>query len=581
MKKRIYYIALIAMLFISACSNDFLDENKKEIDIYTLNAPLFLEQTTDFVEVSITLPELKNKSLHVFQYPKMIHFDSFDFQTDETGLLKMKIKADNLFHLPASDTPYNGGNIVLNVKDMGFMAIHLFFINYGNPKLAFIDTTFEWGFNREEKIFSISNANYDSYLVYRIVEYPDWITITSESATNEEGYAVLPGGTTGNDYSMHVNTHGLAPGEYSGKITIESNDKEHPLSQIEVKVRVSDPKNMYAIEGTVKDCEFDKNRNILYIATAQPDKILVYDTDNGMKVTQYDLPGNTHCLTLSENGQYVLVGQDKQLSVINLSDFSEKRIPLDFDVADVADGDNGFYYLSSYKGNNLNGDFYSYEISTGTMTLSNYYTDLIEGDRIVKVKGKPCLFTTRSATSPGGIYWIDISEGKPQLLLYRHEDTNNRLWYAGNRLFTRLGYQYSLTNEELSEKTRLDNLPKNSNQTTLRRFFLGFDVNPQTKSIWGSGYFEVQQVDSKPLISRQYKIIEWDLNTLEIKRTVEPSYYDTVYNGKTNEYATLPHYIFTNSRGEKMYLVKNIYTKEGFEIKEHNKWLIEVTDLKN
>lgn len=581
MKKRIPYIALVIMLFISACSNDFLDENKEEIDLYTLNVPLFLEQTADFVEVSITLPELKNKSLHVFQYPKMIHFDSFDFQTDETGLLKMKIKTDNSFYLPVSDTPYNGGNIVLNVKDVGYMAINLFFVNLGNPNLAFDEATFAWGFNREEKNFSISNTNYDSYLVYKIEEYPDWITITSENAIDGEGYAVLPGGAISSDYHMHVNTHGLAPGEYSGKISIVSNDKAHPLSQIEVNVRVSDPKNMYAIEGTVKDCEFDKERNILYIATAQPDKILMYDTDNGMKVTQYDLAGNIRCLTLSENGQCLLVGQDNQLSVINLSDFSEKRIPLDIDVADVADGGNGFYYLSSYKGNNLNGDFYSYEISTGTMTLSHYSTNLIEGDRMVKVKGKPYLFTTCSATLPGGIYGIDISEGNPKLLFYWHEETYNKLWFAENRLFTGLGDLYSLTNEELSDKTRLDNLPKNSNQITNSRFFLGFDVNAQTKSIWGSGYFDVQQVEPKPLISQEYKIIEWDLNTLEIKRTVEPSYYDTTYNGKTNEYPTVPHYIFTTSRGEKMYLVKNIYTKEGFEIKEHNDWLIEVTDLKN
>jgi len=581
MKKRIPYIALVIMLFISACSNDFLDENKEEIDLYTLNVPLYIEQTADFVEVSITLPELKNKSLHVFQYPKMIHFDSFDYQTDETGLLKMKIKADNSFYLPVSDTPYNGGNIVLNVKDVGFMAINLFFVNLGNPNLVFDEATFAWGFNREEKNFSISNTIDDSYLVYKIEEYPDWITITSENAIDGEGYAILPGGTTSSDYHMHVNTHGLAPGEYSGKISIVSNDKAHPLSQIEVKVRVSDPKNMYAIEGTVKDCEFDKDRNILYIATAQPDKILVYDTDNDMKVNNYTIAGNIRCLTLSENGQCLLVGQDKQLSVINLSDFSEKRIPLDIDVADVADGANGFYYISSYKGNNLNGDFYSYEISTGTMTLSHYSTDFVEGDRIVKVKGKPYLFTTRSAVTPGKIYCIDISEGEPKLLFNRHEDTHNKLWFAENRLFTRLGDLYTFTNEELSDKTRLDNLPKNSNQITNYRLFLGFDVNAQTKSIWGSGYFDVQQVGPKPLVFGEYKIIEWDLNTLEIKRDIEPSYYDTTYDGKTNEYATLPHYIFTTSRGEKMYLVKNIYTKEGFEIKEHNNWLIEVIDLKN
>ncbi|MDD3543248.1 MAG: hypothetical protein PHO69_11275, partial [Petrimonas sp.] len=91
MKKKIIYLLTVVVLFISSsCNNDFLEENKKQVDGYHLDTPLFVQPVSAYTEASVTLPDLKNKGFRILQYPKIIHFETFDGHIDESGKLSFR-----------------------------------------------------------------------------------------------------------------------------------------------------------------------------------------------------------------------------------------------------------------------------------------------------------------------------------------------------------------------------------------------------------------------------------------------------------------------------------------------------------
>ena len=60
-------LSLITIMI--ACDTSFLDENKKIKEGYVLEYPLFVVPTNVLTEMSILIPELKNKDFKVVQYP--------------------------------------------------------------------------------------------------------------------------------------------------------------------------------------------------------------------------------------------------------------------------------------------------------------------------------------------------------------------------------------------------------------------------------------------------------------------------------------------------------------------------------
>ncbi len=558
----VYLFFLVAIIFLSACSDDFLNENKKEIDGYNLNIPLYVEPVSDFTEVSITVAELKNKDFKVIQFPKHIHFETFKGRVNDDGVLSLNIKVDKVAYLPISDRVEELGYIVLNIDNFGQLGIEVLYLNLGTPQIE-VDQVLDFGLSRRPKQFSINNRSDEGYLLFQIVEAPSWLR--SEILPIHEPATVGP--TAEYPFHLYVEPIGLPTGVHEGKLVILSNDPDSPEITVTLKMTVPDEKNFYPITGSVVDCEFSKTSNRLYVA--QPHKILIYNTLD-MTVTEKPFSEEIHRISFSEDEKTLLLAQNGFIRAYNASDFSLKHeIQLDYNVTDVVDGENGYYYFSADHHKVC-----SYHLLDGTIFVSSGYTDHIEGDKILKIKGEPLLLITANNMGQTGVTRVNISEGK-QIFMNDWFIETHGLWATAinDKIIAGSGKVYPIPYsqaDELLSENRLE-FPYDDLDYTIYHWI---DENSATGSIWGAFNCNRTVHDAT--------IVEWDPSSYKIIRKIPVSDHYTTIDNKSAYYPFMPKYIFTNKSGEKLYTIKSAYTKEfPYFAVEYDHWHIEVIDISN
>ncbi|HMM17195.1 MAG TPA: hypothetical protein PKC47_06640 [Petrimonas sp.] len=223
MKHIIYIFILLFTVFTISCDDSFLEENKKQIDGYDLDAPLYVQPVSDYTEAFVTLPDLKNKDFKVFQYPKIIHFETFDGHIDETGKLTFRIKVDP-YDNPVKLEPQNLGNIILNVDDFGLLSIRVQSINWGTPKASVRENLIDFDLSRNRKELKLENyAN--GILLYKLSQKPSWVEVSRSSwgddfiKTDDINYVEQNVYTT---LSVVPKVEGLSPGVREGEIIFET-----------------------------------------------------------------------------------------------------------------------------------------------------------------------------------------------------------------------------------------------------------------------------------------------------------------------------------------------------------------------
>jgi|GEM_PF-1417080 hypothetical protein len=582
MKKNLFYIIVsLALLAMNSCNNDFLEENKKQIDGYELDVPLFVEPVETFTEVSITLPDLKNKSFSVLQYPQIIHFKSFKGTIDETGLLRMEIKVD-YFDSQIDNTPRDLGSIILNIDGFGLLQIHVYHANYGDPVLGLNQESFDFAGSRAERTLIVSNKG-TGYLMAKMYDFPAWLEVNTNNYSDANGFVTLSAHSNA-ELKLTVKRDGLNPGSYEGNITIISNDIYQESHIIPVKMIVRENRNaenIIPIGGVVVDSEFDKNMNILYIASSEVNKVYVFDLTSNSVTQEISLTKNINDVSLSEDGKTLFVGQSGLITLYNTSDLSEKlQIDTDFIASDIIDGENGYYYISKQDGD-YDTYFYSYNTATKQLAPSGRYINNIEGDVLMKLLDTPYLLITRKNTSPNGINLIDITKGDPISVKYWHQSFGNKLWQKedGTIIIGRNGLVFKTPTIQTGD-------PMNT-LGTIKPYYLeyppnfGFDYtwlnfNAKTKSIWGVYYSPYDYYD----IGKTPKVLEWDDNTYALRREVSFEEYYTTINGKAGFYAARPHYIFSSKEGDKIILVKNVYNPDDSYTQQYKEWHLEIIDVR-
>ncbi|MDO5523502.1 MAG: hypothetical protein Q4G48_05590 [Bacteroidia bacterium] len=575
MKNILRVFVLLFTAFTFSCDDSFLEENKKQIDGYNLEVPLFVEPVSQFTEVSVTLPDLKNKDFNVFQYPKIIHFETFAGHIDETGKLAFRIKVDS-FDNPVKLEPQNLGNIILNVEDFGLLAIKVQSSNWGTPKASINETLINFGTSRSEKDFKIENwAN--GFLWYRLIEKPSWLNLRRSSI--QENYLEL------NDfkmlepssfvsYAIFLNTEGLAPGKHEGEIVFETTDEANPILRVVVEIEVlsyENPETMIPIEGVVMDAEFDKNTNTLWMITQNPSMLISYNLDTQSK-KQISLEAAPYCINLSEDKKVIMIGQSTRIELVESSSLSIKeKIAVNYIVYDIVDAGNGYYYLV-----NKEKEIFAFNTTTKTISKLTFWNSntLLDGmDMILKVKDKPQLLLSRSTYSPNGLYLVDIVEPtNPKLINYWHSG-------FGKRFFTSTGQDkvYSEENGHVyrfpseAETERIYDLgklvPFGSDAYEYYFNYTWFDHNPEVSKIWAA-------YSSMPWLNKNI-VSEFNDQTFDRLREIPLNPYVATINGIKDYYNTIAHYVFSSKNGERLILIKNI---DQYETKN---WHIEVLDVTN
>lgn len=561
MKKIAFLFALFLTVFITSCDNSFLDENRKTQNGYTLDVPLFVEPTSEFVEVSVQIPQLKNTRYKVMQYPKIIYFESFSGNIDETGLLKLKIKVDN-FDNSVSRYPQRMGSIILKIDNDKLLEINVLSVNYGEPVLKVNPTSYDFAKSSSEFNLTIGNSG-TGFLFAKIESQPNWLRIEPYPyiEQDENGFAIIPQ-SNAIEYRLSVNRQGLNIGTYEGEIKIISNDTKHSVYIIPVKMEVREnknPDNVLPLNGMVVDCEFDKSTNMLYVASSVENKVVVVNIASQKIVKEITLNRNVNAISLSENNSKLFVGQSGLVSVYNTSDLSlHSQIEIDFMASDVIDGQNGYYYIAKKDGD-FESYFYSYDLATQKLYPSGAYHDKMEGNSFIKIANKPYILTTRINTSPSGVTLADIKNGKPVYINYWHQDFGNRFWQKedGSIIIGRRGHIFKTPNPQTSSSqiNTLGVLKPNEREGNEYGYSYNWiDLNSQTQSIWGAMY----DMHNLHYLPNKSVVFEWNENTYTIKRTIPVDEYYTEIKGKKDFYATIAHYVFSTKEGNKIVLVKNV-----------------------
>lgn len=571
MKRFITPLLFLSLLaFVFSCDDSFLEENKKVIDSYTLESPLYVNPTNVFTEVSATLPDLKNREFNVVQYPTIIQFESLKGRVDESGNLTFKIKV-NQFDSPVNIEPLVLGYIVLHIHDFGQLAIPVCNLNLGTPSASLSETLFDFGISRQSQSLSIINSA-EGYLWYKMTSKPSWISLKDASDTplleiNEERI-LAPHSFDG--YQVFPDVSNLEPGDHEGEIVFETTDPLHPLFIIDVKINVrsyENPESLVSLEGDVVDAAYDRISNRLFVLTKNPEKLIRFDIPSGDR-SEITFDKSVNCFHLPEDGNNIYVGMSEKMDVIDAATMAVIRgYPVDFNIHSLLyDGDGSVYMTRHHSGWLGEERLHKMELQTGVYTTWKI-SDLYENTKLKKIKGKSEFLATRETVTPNGVIWVDFSTGIPELKRYWHTSLGNTLWMSENQQYLYSGYgtvYLSPTPTTGENLTEVGQLKIDGNQYY---HYLCFEHVKQSGSIWAS--------HDKNDWRYKNVVVEFDDGTYAKRREIELNDYVTTYQGRLDYYKTLARYIFLNHTGDQLILLKNIKESDA------RAWHLEVIDVSN
>lgn len=565
-------LVLSFIAFILSCDDSFLEENKKVIDGYMLDTSLYVNPTNEFTEVSVTLPDQKNKDFKVVQYPTLIQFESLKGHIDEQGNLKFKIKVGD-FETNVSLDPLELGHILLNISDFGMLSIPILHLNTGVSKANINNTSFDFGVQSAEEYFKMENLE-NGFLWYRMVEKPSWVTLRHTSLLDEYlelDKEMVMGPYDWAYYSIFPDRTMLTPGEHEGEIVIETSDPSNPVFIIEIRITIrsyENPESMIPVEGTIVDARFNKTTNTLFYITHNPVKLVSFNLDTGIKNEKITERSPTS-IRLSADNKTILIGESGMMEFVEATTLSTRdKVELPYTVSEIEDGENGYYYLTNNEKEVFSYNTLTREIKKQEILTSGGHS-IIEANMLVKAAGKSQLLLSRKNISPNGLYLVDFSDPENlSFIKYWHSGFGNRFFTSTDRDFIysiNNGHLYQFPNSDTANN--LYDLGKFVPDQTNYDNFYGynwFDHNMASSSVWASYNFRSIEKNA---------VIEFNDKTLERKRVVELNDYVTIIKGKKDYYKTLAHYIFSNSENDRLIVIKNVDEYNA------NAWHLEIVDI--
>ncbi|MCL1933916.1 MAG: hypothetical protein FWF53_08935 [Candidatus Azobacteroides sp.] len=445
--------------------------------------------------------------------------------------------------IPTSDLQ---GKIIIasNDKNHSETEVNVSF-NMGNPSLYC--NTNQLDFGRTETGQSLWFSNYGSgLLTWEIDSCPEWLSVSKTSG------ALTP---YSDQYLTFTCNRSLVPnGQQPVTIYLKTNDKDNPSYAITVTIinYAANPENIRAINGTVTDAWADKNNNILYIATSQPNRLLAYNMKTKTIDKELTLSKAPTCFSVSEDGHKAIVGHSGLISSVNMDNFSvTKTLEVNYNIFDIEWGSGNW---CCYTGP---GDLQwsrLYWINLDTNETSNLSASLYGGSILRKIPGQNYIVASE----------INLSNGVHIYNSNSREEEYDFFTYFGNFWFSETGtYLFSekniyRTSQLFSTPEYSDDLPPIGNFSPVPYQTYWIDHSAASHSVWvlsraSDYYFDTQRE------IRQYEDNDYT--------QVNTYYYDDYYNG----YLTQAQYVFANGTGDEVIVIKNIVSDNN----DRNDWSIE------
>ena len=411
MKINIYTSILFSLLvfFLSACSNDFLHENKN-LTIQEYLPVLHIDKGESTGTMKLHFDDL-NSIYTIKEFPRWIEADSYNGNITN-GVLNLTYTINKTYIKKTIEESH----ILLEIKNRGLIMVNIALLDF-NAQLETFPSNIKFKKNETSYNISIWNSNSDNPLVWQIAYIPDWMSASIYEGIIEEGTDQIQRIT----FSYDINRYESI--EDNDSIVIISNNKLQPRTVIQVKAGDNHQDNdIYPpIVGRVRDSEYSKLTNKLYVLTEWPNTLLEYDI-NSNKWETFLLPKIPNCMTLSENGKQAFVGGMNFIAVINLDTKTiTKTIDTDREVVDIVYGENNWCYFTVPNTFYDHFGFLSINLSDHKIYMpSSFSGDSYYINKLSKIKNKPLLIENISSTR-GEIRLVDISDGYGDIIAYYFE----------------------------------------------------------------------------------------------------------------------------------------------------------------
>jgi len=442
--KKTKYFGLLLFLVLCSCNNDFVNEQPDFQ--YVSNKIIFLYAKNYTHNVQFL--GLADKKFTIDKKPDWLNLDFSNGKFNSDGIFDFQCSVDK--HFFPSGTKVFQDIIVLDIENFGKLGIAIYYVqNVGDPRLysVYPDKIY-FGHSETKSNLTMNNQGEGSFLIWEIISCPQWLKC-------EKLNGIIP------QYeSAYINfecDRNLMPSNFvSDTIIISTNDYRRPTVRIPVEaIRGSNPANIKEIDGKVINAFFDKSTNLLYIATSQPNKIIVYDitSRNIVNTKTFDIPLSR--MAFSEDKSKIALGSGgNMISCLNTADLSEiKTLTMRRTVCDIEFiNENTICYTVTKDNDSL----YYVDIQSRTVNRFAQTNNLFDSrTRIKKIPNKNYIVAYRTYTLPSGFYLFD-TETK-NLIKYLHEDlTTFNFSSDGNYMFDWTGRVF-LTNN-LPTCTRFDNI---------------------------------------------------------------------------------------------------------------------------
>ncbi len=556
-------VVLFLLLFFS-CNFNYPEE--KQETLYTSETDFHFDTGTQGGSVNFSITDMGNLSYRVIVYPQWMDVKKFEGALDN-GFCSIPFMFKNVEDF-VSDGRAEGYVFVRVGKSEIFRVTVSYGIRQiieppveGQVPLYCSTAAIDFGLENSRS-FTIANQGQVGKNWY-IADIPSWLELSQTS-----GY--LPGGMS-LTINCTVNRAGLVPGEYSRIINIESNNPQ--LSHgVLVEMTVQDqggPVNSSALKwfpGTVKDAYYCKATDYLYILTKLPNNLLVKAPASDSLVA-YPLERIPNCMDVTADGKTIAIGYNQ--AYVDLLDAQTlgriKLLETDCVPYDLVFGENGWCYLAPDEDQWVY--FYSLNLTTG-VTFRTSGTYFYEKSVLVKMPGKPWLYSTCPGSSPSGLQIINISKGAANDTIPRwHEDTGAMIWLSkdGSKIFGGDKEIYR-TPDYTTETYHLD-LPKTGTFDIPRTYLRSLDYNEKLHCYFAVGSDYWWGAENSANI---YQVNETSFSAEKsLKVNPYPGYLNNQYNPAMDVY-----YVFSNSGGTRLFALKNVQRNL-----EMNIWALETFEL--
>lgn len=568
--RKIYNLVLIGFITIlTACSNDFLDENKNNIDnpIKTEGVLALDKKVSEFTQAEVTVNGLPDGACQIIKYPSWLEINS------NTGSVSNNIL--NFSYRTSSDINLSGG---LGYSELGTVyfkqnnnvyTFNIVYQNLGNPTLSISTDLLNFGKSKDQLELSITNTSNNGIVVWSVDSTPEWL-ICSSSPKAINPFSIQ-------SVLFTLNREKLEEKDYEGKIIIKTNDKSKPNITIQVKVsgRKGNADNIYAINGTVKDVYYSKVNDELYVLTQNPDNMVVFKNN---QQTIIELPKSPNCISTTEDGKLAYIGFSELVTEIDIPTRKiSKQFNIDLNTHSVVLGENGYCYFTTHTTTYSGDGLYAINLKDGnTSRLSRYSSQLDRNSNLIKVMNKPYIIGSRENVSPNGVILLDLSkldDNNNYTEYYWHQSLGKKIFQTENGNYL-IGSYGSIVKTPTINTSTWDDLPeigKFNEKSSYSNEYLWIDHNAKTNTFYAinqtNSYYNPTNTAIKQFNGSSYYWIK-DI-------PFEKDYYTSI-NNVSAFYEVTPYYIFSSKAGDILYVIRNISDSQ----RSIESWSLETISIK-